>query len=159
MVLNPLRVKARSRVDQWKWSSYRATVGLARAEEFLTIDWILSRFGSRRSQAQQRYGEFVREGKGERPWEGLRGQIYLGGDEFVEKHAGGGGSLEESPRAQRNPVRPRLKNLFRDRPADAILAAYRDHGYRLKEIAQHLGVHYATVSRRLTKLESRSKDV
>jgi len=33
------------------------------------------------------------------------------------------------------------------------------HGYRSKEIAQHLGVHYATVSRRLTKLESRSKDV
>ena len=77
----------------------------------------------------------------------------------MEKHAGGKGSLEEVPRVQRNPVRPRLKNLFRDRPADAILVAYRDHGYRLKEIAQHLGVHYATVSRRLTKLESRSKDV
>ncbi len=159
VVLNPLRVKARSRVDQWKWSSYRATVGLARAEEFLTIDWILSQFGSRRSQAQQRYGEFVREGQGERPWEGLRGQIVLGGDEFMEKRGGGGESLEEVPRGQRNPVRPGLKNLFRDRPADAILAAYRDHGYWLKEIAQHLGVHYATVSRRLTKLESRSKDV
>jgi len=156
VVLNPLRVKDRSRVDQWKWSSYRATVGLARAEESLTIDWILSQFGSRRSQAQQRYGEFVREGLGERPWEGVRGQIVLGGEEFVEKHAGGGGSLEEVPQGQRNPVRPSLKNLFRDRPADAILAAYRDHGYRLKEMAQHLGVHYATVSRRLTKLDSGS---
>ena len=41
VVLNPLRVKARDRVDQWKWSSYRVTAGLARAEKFLTIDWIL----------------------------------------------------------------------------------------------------------------------
>ena len=41
-------------------------------------------------------------------------------------------------------------------PADAILAAYRDHEYRLKELAKHLGVHYATVSRRLTNLESGS---
>jgi DNA-binding MarR family transcriptional regulator len=28
-----------------------------------------------------------------------------------------------------------------------------DHGYRLHEIAKHLGVHYATVSRRLKQLE------
>ena len=30
---------------------------------------------------------------------------------------------------------------------------YREHGYRLHEIAAHLGVHYATVSRRLKQLE------
>jgi len=34
-----------------------------------------------------------------------------------------------------------------------IAVAYRRHGYRLREIAEHLGVHYATVSRRLRKVE------
>ena len=60
VVLNPLRVKARERVDQRKWSSYRATAGLAPVEKFLTIDWMLSYFGSRKAEAQRRYREFVR---------------------------------------------------------------------------------------------------
>ena len=35
-----------------------------------------------------------------------------------------------------------------------IAVAYRRHGYRLREIAAHLGGHYATVSRRLRKAEA-----
>ena len=159
VVLNPLRVKARDRVDQWKWSSYRATAGLARAEKFLTIDWILSRFGSRKAEAQRRYREFVREGLGEQPWEKLRAQIYLGGDKFIEGHTDGGESIKEVPREQWKPVRPSLEKLFRGKGMNAIGAAYRDYGYRMKEIAEHLGVHYATVSRRLKRIEARSKNV
>jgi len=34
-----------------------------------------------------------------------------------------------------------------------IHEAYRQHGYRLAEIATHLGVHYATVSRQLKRAE------
>ena len=37
--------------------------------------------------------------------------------------------------------------------ARLIHDAYRRHGYRLAEIADHLGVHYATVSRRLKQAE------
>ena len=159
VVLNPLRVKARERVDQWKWSSYRATAGLAPVEKFLTIDWILSHFGSRKAEAQRRYREFVREGLAEQPWEQLRAQIYLGGDKFIEEHTVGGASIEEVPREQWKPVRPSLEKLFRGKEMNAIGAAYREHGYRLREIAQHLGVHYATVSRRLKRLESRSRGV
>src|SRR5574342_189369 len=62
VVLNPLRVKVRDRVDQWKWSSFKATAGLDRAPEFLTVDWILNQFGTKRGQAQDRYAAFVREG-------------------------------------------------------------------------------------------------
>jgi DNA-binding MarR family transcriptional regulator len=42
--------------------------------------------------------------------------------------------------------------LAKDRDT-GIIEAYREHGYRLQEIAAHLGVHYATVSRKLKKLE------
>ncbi|MFQ5542097.1 MAG: transposase, partial [Candidatus Binatia bacterium] len=59
VVLNPLRVKARSNVGRWRWSSYRATAGLAPQPELLTIDWILSQFGKRRVRAQARYRSFV----------------------------------------------------------------------------------------------------
>jgi transposase len=34
-----------------------------------------------------------------------------------------------------------------------IMEAYREHGYTMKQVAEHLGVHYATISRRLRKLE------
>jgi len=159
VVLNPLRVKERDRVDQWKWSSYRATAGLARAEKFLTVDWILSQFGSRKSEARRRYREFVKEGLGEQPWENLKAQIYLGGDKFIEQHTVGEDSVEEVPREQWNPVRPSLEKLFRGKEINAIEAAYRDHGYRMREIAEHLEVHYATVSRRLKRIEARRGNV
>jgi IS30 family transposase len=35
----------------------------------------------------------------------------------------------------------------------AIAEAYREHGYTMKEIADHLNVHYATISRRLRRHE------
>jgi IS30 family transposase len=34
-----------------------------------------------------------------------------------------------------------------------VAVAYREHGYTLREIAQHLGCHYSTVSRRLRREE------
>ena len=49
VVLNPLRVGLRRSVGQWRWSSYRATAGLAVVPEFLTVDWILGQFGQRRA--------------------------------------------------------------------------------------------------------------
>lgn len=39
-----------------------------------------------------------------------------------------------------------------------IAEAYREHGYTMKEIADHLGVHYATISRRLRKHEQVESD-
>lgn len=36
---------------------------------------------------------------------------------------------------------------------EGIALAYREYGCRLREIAEHLGVHHATVSRRLRKFE------
>lgn len=159
VVLNPLRVKAKSRVGQWRWSSYRATAGLASVPQFLTVDWVLSQFGERRGQAQRRYRDFVRDGLADRPWEKLRGQIYLGSEEFIERHARGGGEIREVPRVQLRAVRPSLEGIFRHRGTRAIEVAYRDYGYRLREIADHLGVHYATVSRRLKRLEGQRRTV
>ena len=155
VVLNPVRAKAVRDPGQWRWSSYRATAGAAEPAAALTVDWILGQFASKRKQAQARYRRFVAEGSGS-PWEQLRGQIYLGRDGFVEDHQPGE-LIREVPRRQTQARRPSLGELFgkkQDAPA-AIVVAYRQWGYRMHEIAEHIGKHYATVSRHLRRAEAR----
>jgi len=121
--------------------------------EFLSTDWILAQFGNRRAQAQKQYRAFVRDGVESRPWEELKGQIYLGTDAFIEKHPAPNTDLKEIPRVQL------IKSCQAVAESDICKkgrqndsGAYK-HGYRLHEIAKHLGVHYATVGHRLKQIE------
>ena len=54
--------------------------------EFLTTDWFLGQFAVNKKKAERLYGSFIKEGimKGS-PWKELKGQIYLGGVEFMDK--------------------------------------------------------------------------
>ena len=107
----------------------------------------------RRLKAQKSYRRFVSAGRGTSPWEDLKGQIYLGTDAFVESLAKPS-ELKEVPRRQRLVSRPRLAEIVRNAENNAAIAeAYREHGYTMKEIADQLGVHYATISRRLRRHE------
>ena len=164
VVLNPVRVELVKSPGQWRWSSYRSTAGLRKAEDWLSIDGILGEFGASRKVAQQRYREFVRSGRGERsPWEGLRGQVVLGTEEFMAKCRSlveGRKVIKEVPRSQRYVGRPELDQLLRsgvvpDRKG-CQRSAHRAHvayGYSLKEIGDFLGVHYSTVSKWVGKVE------
>lgn len=155
VVLNPVRAKIVSHPRLWMWSSYRATVGETKAPGWLTTDWILSQFGKRGGPAQARYRTFVAEGRGgPAPWEQLTGQIYLGSEKFVAQHQPNR-VIRDIPRRQTQAQRPSLETLF-ERKGDlekTIHQAYRQYGYRLADIADHLGVHAATVSRRLKRAE------
>jgi AraC-like DNA-binding protein len=90
------------------------------------------------------------------PWEKLQGQIYLGSKDFVSKHQPDR-LIREVPRRQTQAHRPKLSDLFKSTrdQGRAIFEAYRRYGYRMIEIADHLGVHYATVSRQLKRIEGR----
>jgi REP element-mobilizing transposase RayT len=155
VVLNPVRAKAIEGPDAFEWSSYRATAGLADIPDYLTVDWVLSHFGKQRRAAQRYYREFVSAGKGKgKPWEHLRGQIYLGDDSFVlemKSLVQNSSTLAEIPRIQRYADRPALKELFqvigRSERNRAITAAHVTCGYTLSEIGRHLGIHYTTVSK------------
>ena len=155
VVLNPVRAKRVKHPGKWKWSSYRATAGKAIVPDHLTVDWLLGQYGSRLQQAQEKYRASVADGMGtSSPWEKLEGQIYLGGKDFVRKHQPDR-LIREVPRRQTQAHRPELKELLggeRDLEG-AILEAYRRYGYRMTEIAEHLDVHYSTVSRRLKRAE------
>jgi REP element-mobilizing transposase RayT len=155
VVLNPVRAKMVTHPRLWAWSSYRGTAGELTGPGWLTTQWILGQFGARQREAQCRYREFVAEGRGgPRPWEQLRGQIYLGSEAFIEQHQPDR-VIREIPRRQTQAKRPSLQEVFQRRGGSArlIYVAYRQYGYRLAEIATHLGVHYATVSRRLKLAE------
>ena len=164
VVLNPMRVGLVKRPEQWRWSSYKATIGLAKRPAFLTVDWILSQFDGRKRVSMEKYRRFVMEGVDkESPWETLRGQIFWGTDEFIQQLRGlldEKGNIEEVPRLQRYVARPLLSELFKGKKVKgrkaedkAIYDAYVRYGYTMKEIAEHLGVHYATVSRAIKRLE------
>ncbi len=88
VVLNPVRAKGMVRsIDDWPWSSYLSMINKVTAEGWLTTDWVLSQFGRNRDQAMNRYQQFVLEGVGQNIdiWSKLKGQIYLGNDEFVSE--------------------------------------------------------------------------
>jgi len=164
VVLNPVRVGLIKRPEQWRWSSYGPTIGLVKKPSFLTVDWILSQFGGRKRVAMENYRRFVIEGiNKESPWETLKGQIFWGTDEFIKQLSGlldEKENLKEVPRLQRYVARPGLGELFKEKNGKekkagdkTIYAAYVRYGYTMKEIAEHLGFHYATISRAIKREE------
>jgi putative transposase len=159
VVLNPVRATMVRAPEDWPWSSYRAMLGQASTPEWLETDWLLGQFGQERSAAQGGYAAFVRQGIGQQGiWDGLRHQMFLGSEAFVERHralAKPPQQLREVPRAQRRPFAASLADLAQRYPArhEAMARAFQTGVYSMQEIADYFGVHYSTVSRAVRGLE------
>ena len=160
VVLNPVRAGIVERPEQWNWSSCQATAGLKPVPKYLTVGWILGLFGRQRKTAQKKYGIFVADGAQQTsPWKGLQGQVLLGEEGFVEKFKGllaGKEQIKEIPRQQRYASRPSLDILFKKgmmkvQRDKSITDAHVRYGYTLKEISDHLKMHYTTVSKIVTR--------
>jgi REP element-mobilizing transposase RayT len=162
VVLNPVRANMVKRPQDWRWSSYRSTTGRARLPQWFTTDWILAQFSRRRKRAQRLYHQFIMEGiTKETPWKDLKGQIFLGDKGFIEeckRILDASTDLQEIPRLQRYAERPVLAELLdeeiqrnRAKRNRIIYQAHVTYGYTLKEIADHLRVHYTTVSKVVNK--------
>ncbi len=108
IVLNPVRAQLVRQVNDWRWSSYRATVRGAGGVDWFDEGAVLGLFHRTKDEARQRYGQFVREGvDGPSPWAEVRGQIFLGDAPFLKKmaHLIKQPSLTNVPRVQRQPTR------------------------------------------------------
>ena len=153
VVLNPVRAGMVPAAGDWAWSSYRAMVGQASAPAWLETDWLLGQFGEERAGAQAGYAEFVRQGVGGASiWDGLRHQVFLGSEGFVERHCATAKPLErlrEVPRAQRRPPAEPLASFARRYPdrGEAMARAFATGVFTMQEIAAFFRVHYSTVSR------------
>lgn len=153
VVLNPVRAGMVKRPADWKWSSYRTSMGLEPYPLWLSADGLLALFAKRRSLAQQRYVQFVLEGiNGASPWSNLKGQVFLGDEQFVHRmqaHIQSGKDDVQIPLAQRRQKPPplaQIKNRSPDRDT-AIVAAYATGGYSYQQLADYFDVHFTTVGR------------
>ena len=111
---NPVQAGLCAAPEDWTWSSYAATAGLASPQPFLTTR-VVGWFGGR-----EEYRRFV-----------------------------AGGLREASLKS-----RPSLAALVPRRDSHLIATAHRTHGYRLAEIADHLGIGVSTVWREVRRGES-----
>src|SRR4029077_4656070 len=91
--------------------------------------------------------EFVRAGIEARPFEQLRGGVFLGSDAFVEKFRDQAEGKRGISKATVNVLRPPLGVVLQF--PDGIREAADRHGYSAREIAALLGIHHTTVIRRL----------
>lgn len=189
VVLNPVRAGMVADAADYPWSSYPAM--LPRSDQhppaphpaWLETDFVLRQFGTGRRRAVAGYVDFVRAGVGlPSVWEGLRGQVFLGSDAFVEAMTREldmeDPKLRDVPRVQRRPppkaLAPLIESMLaREADADgiaprapsrardaAMAAAYATGHHTLRAIADAFGVHEATVSRALqrTKGNGSSKE-
>ncbi|MDY0282131.1 MAG: helix-turn-helix domain-containing protein, partial [Salinivirgaceae bacterium] len=160
VVLNPVRAHQCTSPDKWQWSSYNATAGGEKAAEWLTVEWVLAQFSAQKAAAQKKYREFVADPLGHEysPLQNIVGQIILGGQNFISRMAPylmDKAEVKEISRQQRLVGRPCLDALFsgisdnldKAQRNRAIKKAHLDYGYTLKEIADHVGRHYSTISR------------
>jgi putative transposase len=92
-------------------------------------------------------------GKGQpKPWLGLRNQIFLGDEKFVEemqRKLEGDKDLSEIPSSQRKALSRPLTAYEADavNRNEGIVNAYRSGGYTMKAIAEFYGLHYSSVSK------------
>ena len=85
IVLNPVRANIVKRPEQCRWTSYRATAGLAAAPAWLAIDDVLLPFGPDRDLARAGFRDFVNAAIGVDTslWRDLFERThYIGGSEW-----------------------------------------------------------------------------
>jgi REP-associated tyrosine transposase len=152
VVLNPVRAGMVARVEDWTWSSYAATAGLAPRPTWLTAGLILVAPTATEYRA---YRAFIAAGVSESEVaRTLRSDVPIVGSEtFATAHRD---LIEQAHtevvRRDRTIGRPTLEELFAevcDKPTRNLRireARGRFH-YRVSEIAKYLSLHYGTVSR------------
>jgi len=177
LVLNPVRAKMVKHPREWKWSSYRATVGLEKSESWVEINWILSQFGRNVKAARKAYQAFVEDGMAKKvsPWESLSSRMYLGSEEFLDRvHAVGQKHKSlDVPKYQKHVVKRKPEEILtkvakaygirveeilaagKKRPEARDMAIYllkKQSGMSLREIGEKMGVGATAVGNRWVKM-------
>lgn len=102
VVLNPVRAGMVKRPEDYKWSSYRATAGLAEAPLWFNPDVVLTEFAPDPTVAQAFYREFVlaKIGCEDDLWDGLINGVFLGTKDWAKKMRS---IVESRPRSTDHP--------------------------------------------------------
>jgi len=116
VVLNPVRAGMVARPEEYRWSSYTATVGLEAAPDWLDVDAALTPFAADPAIARVFYGDFVATGIdcSDNLWDELINAIYLGSEEWAKKMRAVVESKPRStdhPKTQRAVGRPKMPTV------------------------------------------------
>jgi len=170
-----------TRLRRYRWSSYRAYVGLGKRPAWLDCEAILELGGGQKGERGRNYREYVeaavREGREKSPWEQLKDQVVLGGEEFLEnlrRHVVGNAREQRGVRrlavacpmlseviASVEKVKGERWGEFRDRHGDSgrdlvLYLGRRRCGLKLQELAGAAGMtDYSTVSIAIRRFEKR----
>jgi hypothetical protein len=160
IVLNPVRACMVDSPDEWSWSSWHCMLGNATSPSWLFLDALLLQFSGNRKDAIECYIEFVKNGVGKTIWDDLQHQVFLGDNDFVEKHQTMlvklSGDLLEIPFKQHSitPLSLGQYSVQSKDKYDVIFNAYRSGGYTQKQIGDYFGLHYSQISRIITKYKT-----
>jgi REP element-mobilizing transposase RayT/AraC-like DNA-binding protein len=153
--LNPQSARLVTRLEDYKWGTYAATVGLAPLPSYISIDWLTSLFESDSlHESQRRFRDLMGEAQ---PVLAYLRHSMIGVDaesvrRVLRSYVGEHLNLGMLPRTYRSALRSKLPELIQvGMPlpvrAAAVYEAHVVHGYTLSEIARELGLHPSTVSR------------
>lgn len=169
---NPVAAGLVATAKDWRWSSCRAHAGHDGVPPWLDSDGLYGQLLGRpvkskgdRTKAAQQYAALVEDDPvdGSAFWqEALRGQIFLGDENFVARmQAQAPGAQRQAvdiPKAQRRAPFDLKQCLAEGADRDqAMLSAYRDHGMTMSAIAAVAGLSVSRVSRVIKALEAKGK--
>ncbi|MEO7134637.1 MAG: transposase [Vicinamibacterales bacterium] len=153
--LNPVSARFVTKPEDYKWSTYAATVGLARLPDYLSIDWVSTLFPSDSLQdSQRRLHNLMREASPVVAYQ--RQDLTAVAPETVRRvlrsFVGAQLQLGKLPGVYRSALRSRLPELVQpglppSLRSVAIYEAHVTHGYTLAEIARELRLAKSTVSK------------
>jgi len=153
--LNPVRVGVSAAPHKYRWSSFKAAVGLVKNPGWLHTETRLGLFEDSADSPQQ-YRDYVMAGVGAKsPLEHRSAQVLLGSTQFVNEMQP---ILQGEKLAKRGPKKvgrrrslPALFKNIQDKSRvdrnELICQAHLKHSYTLMEIGEALGLHYTTVSK------------
>jgi len=133
IVLNPVRAGLCQRVQDWEWTSYHATAGLAPQVSFLQIDFILQHFSDDQTRARTAYTRFI-------------------DNEALARLSADGQFATYDNQPDIPPKRVQLSQIVDNTNGPesrnrSIQEAYLDHGFTQAAIASFVGLHYSTISK------------
>ncbi|MFH1114300.1 MAG: transposase [Pseudomonadota bacterium] len=173
--LNPVRAGIVGNPEDYRWSSHRAYLG-KEVLPWLSTDWILSRFSSRKGTARRLFRNFVADGIGgdyrEEFHSGTREGRILGDDDFAE------GALRRAGEKVNRPVsmeeiithvctlyglgpealaEPGKKRYCAEARAVIALLVWYEHHLSLTDLCTRLGRDLSSLSRAVNRLRTRAE--
>ena len=164
--LNPVRARMVRKPQAWAWSSYRAHVGRAPAPAWLDTPglhgYLLGRLPKTAADARtaaERYARLVASAPDASLWDSaLRQQIYLGGEDFVERMQAlaepRNSTDADIPKLQRRKGRTLAQWLAGcENREEALYRAHTQSALSMSAIARELGLSVSRVSRLIAQAE------